>query len=280
MKRHTVIAATLLTSVSLALAGCSADDSTSTDTSATASQESPASESSENAESTENTENTGSSEEAAPAEDRGTGEPPAEYGEDANNVIAAFKEKYPTAEETDLNALYEQMGGDDQSMETPSDVTVEPPQCDFSDETKVLDNLMTKHSKSTLLSKPAEMPEGQAPASGPSVDLVVAEFGNEDDAKELLKRSDVYSGDCTDITITSGTGEQAVSSHNTYEKSDLKFEGADDSFSGVTTVEGARSYTGETVYGRFGNTVVQITGSGEDPEQVTQLLQDAVDAVS
>ncbi|PAJ69958.1 MULTISPECIES: hypothetical protein [Corynebacterium] len=268
MKRHTVIAATLLTSVGLALAGCSADDSTSTDTSATASQESPASESTE------------SPVEAAPAEDRGTGEPPAEYGEEANKVIAAFKEQYPTAEETDLNALYEQMGGDDQSMETPSDVTVEPPQCDFSDETKVLDNLMTKHSKSTLLSKPAEMPEGQAPASGPSVDLVVAEFGNEDDAKELLKRSDVYSGDCTDITITSGTGEQAVSSHNTYEKSDLKFEGADDSFSGVTTVEGARSYTGETVYGRFGNTVVQITGSGEDPEQVTQLLQDAVDAVS
>ena len=269
MKRHTVIAATLLTSVSLALAGCSADDSTSTDTSATASQESPASESSEN------TENTGSSVEAASAEDRGTGEPPAEYGEEANKVIAAFKEQYPTAEETDLNALYEQMGGDDQSMETPSDVTVDPPQCDFSDETKVLDNLMTKHSKSTLLSKPAEMPE-----SGPSVDLVVAEFGNEDDAKDLLKRSDVYSGDCTDITITSGTGEQAVSSHNTYEKSDLKFEGADDSFSGVTTVEGAMSYTGETVYGRFGNTVVQITGSGEDPEQVTRLLQDAVDAVS
>lgn len=268
MKRHTVIAATLLTSVGLALAGCSADDSTSTDTSATASQESPASESSE------------SPVEAAPAEDRGTGEPPAEYGEEANKVIAAFKEQYPTAEETDLNALYEQMGGDDQSMETPSDVTVDPPQCDFSDETKVLDNLMTKHSKSTLLSKPAEMPEGQDPASGPSVDLVVAEFGNEDDAKELLKRSDVYSGDCTDITITSGTGEQAVSSHNTYEKSDLKFEGADDSFSGVTTVEGAMSYTGETVYGRFGNTVVQITGSGEDPEQVTRLLQDAVDAVS
>ncbi|PAT15016.1 hypothetical protein CKJ84_01545 [Corynebacterium sp. NML 120412] len=268
MKRHTVIAATLLTSVGLALAGCSADDSTSTDTSATASQESPSSESTE------------SPVEAAPAEDRGTGEPPAEYGEEANKVIAAFKEQYPTAEETDLNALYEQMGGDDQSMETPSDVTVDPPQCDFSDETKVLDNLMTKHSKSTLLSKPAEMPEGQDPASGPSVDLVVAEFGNEDDAKALLKRSDVYSGDCTDITITSGTGEQAVSSHNTYEKSDLKFEGADDSFSGVTTVEGAMSYTGETVYGRFGNTVVQITGSGEDPEQVTRLLQDAVDAVS
>lgn len=268
MKRHTVIAATLLTSVGLALAGCSADDSTSTDTSATASQESPASESTE------------SPVEDAPAEDRGTGEPPAEYGEEANKVIAAFKEQYPTAEETDLNALYEQMGGDDQSMETPSDVTVDPPQCDFSDETKVLDNLMTKHSKSTLLSKPAEMPEGQDPASGPSVDLVVAEFGNEDDAKALLKRSDVYSGDCTDITITSGTGEQAVSSHNTYEKSDLKFEGADDSFSGVTTVEGAMSYTGETVYGRFGNTVVQITGSGEDPEQVTRLLQDAVDAVS
>lgn len=268
MKRHTVIAATLLTSVGLALAGCSADDSTSTDTSATASQESPASESTE------------SPVEAAPAEDRGTGEPPAEYGEEANKVIAAFKEQYPTAEETDLNALYEQMGGDDQSMETPSDVTVDPPQCDFSDETKVLDNLMTKHSKSTLLSKPAEMPEGQDPASGPSVDLVVAEFGNEDDAKALLKRSDVYSGDCTDITITSGTGEQAVSSHNTYEKSDLKFEGADDSYSGVTTVEGAMSYTGETVYGRFGNTVVQITGSGEDPEQVTRLLQDAVDAVS
>ena len=268
MKRHTVIAATLLTSVVLALAGCSADDSTSTDTSATASQESPSSESTE------------SPVEAAPAEDRGTGEPPAEYGEEANKVIAAFKEQYPTAEETDLNALYEQMGGDDQSMETPSDVTVDPPQCDFSDETKVLDNLMTKHSKSTLLSKPAEMPEGQDPASGPSVDLVVAEFGNEDDAKALLKRSDVYSGDCTDITITSGTGEQAVSSHNTYEKSDLKFEGADDSFSGVTTVEGAMSYTGETVYGRFGNTVVQITGSGEDPEQVTRLLQDAVDAVS
>ena len=231
MKRHTVIAATLLTSVGLALAGCSADDSTSTDTSATASQESPSSESTE------------SPVEAAPAEDRGTGEPPAEYGEEANKVIAAFKEQYPTAEETDLNALYEQMGGDDQSMETPSDVTVDPPQCDFSDETKVLDNLMTKHSKSTLLSKPAEMPEGQDPASGPSVDLVVAEFGNEDDAKALLKRSDVYSGDCTDITITSGTGEQAVSSHNTYEKSDLKFEGADDSFSGVTTVEGAMSYT-------------------------------------
>ena len=107
MKRHTVIAATLLTSVGLALAGCSADDSTSTDTSATASQESPASESTE------------SPVEAAPAEDRGTGEPPAEYGEEANKVIAAFKEQYPTAEETDLNALYEQMGGDDQSMEKP-----------------------------------------------------------------------------------------------------------------------------------------------------------------
>ncbi|OHF37398.1 hypothetical protein HMPREF2550_03240 [Corynebacterium sp. HMSC074A01] len=272
MKRHTAIAASIVTTIGLTLAGCAEDDATVAETSETA----------ESAESAD----TAESAETSAAEERDAGEAPTEHSEKAQELIAAFKEHYPDAEETDLNELYAQMEQANEDVPDDSDVKVDPPECDFSDETDELDTLATERSFGTLVSttvggsEPTEDDMGIPPMDATSIDLVVHDFANEKDAKTYLKGSDLYGGKCSEITVTNGEGEGAFEAHQTFEKTDLSLDGADDSFSNNVTMDGALSQSGGMLFARFGSTVVTISTSGQDPEEARQALEDTVAALN
>lgn len=271
MKRHIAITASIVTTIGLTLAGCAEDDATVAETSESA--ETAGSEAAESAE-------------TSAAEDGGTGEAPTEHSEKAQELIAAFKEHYPEAEETDLNELYAQMEQANEDMPDEADVKVDPPECDFSDKTDELDTLATERSFGTLVSttvggsEPTEDDMGIPPMDATSIDLVVHDFANEKDAKTYLEGSDLYGGKCSEITVTNGEGEGAFEAHQTFEKTDLTLDGADDSFSNNVTMDGALSQSGGMLFARFGSTVVTISTSGQDPEEARQALEDAVAALN
>lgn len=283
MKRHTAIAATIVTTLGLTLAGCA--DSADTSPEGT--------ESAESAESTAETEgasvateSTEAAEETHNANDaEGSGEAPVEHSAKAKELIAAFKDHYPEAEETNLSELYAQMDEAKQEMPDEAEVKVDPPECDFSEKTDELDTLAAERSHGTLVSaslggsEPAEGEMGIPPADATSLDLVVHDFANEQDAKTYLEGSDLYGGACSDITVSNGEGDDAFATHQTFEKSDLSLDGADDSFSGTTTMDGSFSQSGGMVYGRFGATVVTISASAQDEAKVRPALEEAIEAI-
>lgn len=272
MKRHAAIAATLVTTIGLTLAGCSEDDA-------------PVAEAPESAESAESAGTAESAEASAPKEDD-SGEAPTEHSKKAQELIAAFKEHYPDAEETDLNELYAQMEQANEEMPEEPDVKVDPPECDFSDKTEELDTLATDRSFGTLVSttvggsEPAEDDMGIPPMDATSIDLVIHDFADEKDAKTYLEGSDLYDGKCSEITVTNGEGEGAFEAHQTFEKNDLSLDGADDSFSNNVTMDGALSQSGGMLFARFGSTVVTISTSGQDPDEARQALEETVSALN
>lgn len=269
MKRHTAFAATLVTTIGLTLAGCSEDDATVAETS-------------ESAEAA----GTAESAESSAADDAANGEAPTEHSKKAQELIAAFKEHYPDAEETDLNELYAQMEQANEEMPEEADVKVDPPECDFSDKTEELDELATDRSFGTLVStsvggsEPTEDDMGIPPMDATSIDLVIHDFADEKDAKTYLEGSDLYDGKCSEITVTNGEGEGAFEAHQTFEKNDLSLDGADDSFSNNVTMDGALSQSGGMLFARFGNTVVTVSTSGQDPEKARQALEETVSALN
>ena len=280
MKRHTAIAATIVTTLGLTLAGCadSADTSpASTEGTAETEVASEATDASEGAQAAEETRNTNDAE--------GSGEAPVEHSAKAKELIAAFKDHYPEAEETNLSELYAQMDEAEQEMPEEAEVKVDPPECDFSDKADELDKLATDRSHGTLVSaslggsEPAEGEMGIPPADATSLDLVVHDFADEQDAKTYIEGSDLYGGACSDITVSNGEGDDAFATHQTFEKSDLSLDGADDSFSGTTTMDGSFSQSGGMVYGRFGATVVTISASAQDEAKVRPALEEAIEAI-